>query len=72
VTTPDQQEASLNTMMVKASREVVAVLDASKLGQRSLAVIAPIADLDVVITDTAASAADIQSLRDQGVEVIVV
>jgi DeoR family transcriptional regulator of aga operon len=72
VTTPDQQEASLNTMMVKASREVVAVLDASKLGQRSLAVIAPIADLDVVITDTAASTADIQSLRDQGVEVIVV
>jgi DeoR family transcriptional regulator of aga operon len=72
VTTPDQQEASLNTMMVKVSREVIAVLDASKLGQRSLAVIAPISDLDVVITDTAASAAGIQSLRDQGVEVIVV
>lgn len=72
VTTPDQQEASLNTLMVKASREVVAVLDASKLGQRSLAVIAPIADLDVVITDTAASSAAVQSLRDQGVEVIVV
>lgn len=72
VTTPDQQEASLNTMMVKASREVVAVLDASKLGQRSLAVIAPITDLDVVITDAGASASDVQSLRDQGVEVIVV
>lgn len=72
VTTPDQQEASLNTMMVRASREVVAVLDASKLGQRSLAVIAPIAELDVVITDTSAPPKDVQSLRDQGVEVVLV
>lgn len=72
VTTPDPQEASLNAMMVKAAREVVAVCDASKLGQRSLAVIAPIGDLDVVITDTSAGKAHVASLQDQGVEVVLV
>lgn len=72
VTTPDPQEASLNAMMVRAAREVVAVLDASKLGQRSLAVIAAIADLDVVITDASAAPSQVQALRDQGVEVVQV
>lgn len=72
VTTPDPQEASLNAMMVKAAREVVVVCDASKLGQRSLAVIAPVSDLDRVITDEGAMQADVDALREQGVEVTLV
>jgi len=72
VTTPDPQEASLNAMMVKASREVVVVCDASKLGQRSLAVIAPVSELDKVITDGDAMQADVDALREQGVEVTLV
>jgi DeoR family transcriptional regulator of aga operon len=72
VTTPDPQEASLNALMVKCSREVVAVLDASKIGQRSLAVITPITGLNVVITDTSAPKDAIHALREQGVEVQLV
>lgn len=72
ITTPDPQEASLNAMMVKCSREVIAVLDASKFGQRSLAIITPIDGVNVVITDTGAPRNAVRSLEEQGVKVIVV
>jgi DeoR family transcriptional regulator of aga operon len=72
VTTPDPQEATLNALMVRVSRETVAVLDASKFGQRSLSVIAPVSSLDLVISDTAASAEYIGALQKQGVRTLLV
>ncbi|HET7663799.1 MAG TPA: DeoR/GlpR transcriptional regulator, partial [Rhodanobacteraceae bacterium] len=72
VTTPDPQEATLNALMVRVSRETVAVLDASKLGQRSLSVIAPVADIHVVITDTSAPREATDTLREKGVQVMLV
>lgn len=72
VTTPDPQEASLNALMLKVSREVVAVLDASKLGQRRLSVIAPVTSLDLVTTDTSAAKIYITALRERGVETMLV
>lgn len=72
VTTPDPQEAALNALMVRVSRETVAVLDSSKLGQRSLSVIAPVESLHVVITDTSASHKAIDDLRERGVQVMSV
>ena len=39
LTTPDILEAQLNTLMMKAAREVTVVADASKFGRRSLSVI---------------------------------
>ncbi|HEU0276588.1 MAG TPA: transcriptional repressor AgaR [Rhodanobacteraceae bacterium] len=72
VTTPDPQEAALNALMVQVSREVVAVMDASKLGQRSLSLIAAIDDLDVVITDTAFPHTAVETLRKHGAEVMLV
>jgi len=72
VTTPDPLEASLNALMIRVSRETVAVLDASKLGQRSLSVITPVDKLHRVITDTSAPAETVEALRAAGVEVEVV
>lgn len=72
VTTPDPQEAALNALMIRVSREVVAVLDASKLGQRSLSVIAPVEDLDVIITDTSAPREYVDALRERGVQTMLV
>ena len=72
VTTPDPQEATLNAQMIRVSREVVAVFDASKLGQRSLSVIAPLSALNVAITDTAADNQYVQALEASGVRVVVV
>jgi len=72
VTTPDPLEASLNALMIRVSRQAVAVLDASKFGQRSLSVIAPVADLDIVISDTAAPADYVQALEAKGVRTMLV
>ena len=72
VTTPDPLEASLNALMIRVSRQTVAVLDASKLGQRSLSVITPVNRLHRVITDTSASAETVEALRAAGVEVQLV
>ncbi len=72
VTTPDPEEATLNALMVQVSRETVAVLDASKLGQRSLSVIVPAERLHIVITDTSAPRETLDTLRERGVRVMSV
>jgi len=72
VSTPDPLEASLNALMIKVSRETVAVFDASKLGVRSLAVITPVERLHKAITDTSAPAQTVEALRAAGVEVVLV
>lgn len=69
VTTPDPLEASLNALMIRVSRKTVAVLDASKLGQRCLSVITPVTRLHQVITDTSAPKEMTEALRAAGVSV---
>lgn len=71
VTTPDPQEASLNTLMIRVSREAIAVFDSSKLGQRSLSVIAPISSLDMMITDTNAPRDYVETLQGLGLKFIL-
>ncbi|GLQ45378.1 DeoR family transcriptional regulator [Dyella lipolytica] len=72
VTTPDPLEASLNALMIRVSRETIAVFDASKLGQRSLSVITPVRNLHTVITDSSAAPDMVEALRHAGVEVMLV
>jgi DeoR family transcriptional regulator, aga operon transcriptional repressor len=72
VTTPDPLEASLNALMIRVSRETIAVFDASKLGQRSLSVITTVQHLHRAITDSSAEAKAVESLRGAGVEVTLV
>ncbi len=72
VTTPDPLEAALNALMIRVSRQTIAVLDASKLGQRSLSVITPVQNLDIVISDSSAPAETVEALRAAGVQVVLV
>lgn len=72
VTTPDPLEASLNALMIRVSRQTIAVLDASKFGQRSLSVIAPVNELDMVISDDAAPAEYVEALESKGVKTLLV
>ena len=72
VTTPDPLEASLNALMIRVSRETIAVFDASKLGQRSLSVITPVSTLNAAITDGSAPEDMVSALRDAGVDVMLV
>ena len=72
VSTPDPLEAALNALMIRVSRQTIAVLDASKLGLRSLSVIAPITSLQKVICDDGANPDIVKSLRNTGLEVVLV
>jgi len=72
VTTPDPLEATLNALMIRVSRETVAVLDGSKFSQRSLSVIGPVENLHAVITDTSAPQDVIEALIERGVRVMQV
>lgn len=54
ITTHHEPEAQLNRKMVETAREVIAVTDASKFGRVCLHRIIDVADLDALVTDTAA------------------
>ncbi|WP_343630793.1 DeoR/GlpR family DNA-binding transcription regulator [Roseateles sp.] len=69
--TPHLLEAQLNAQMMKIARQVVAVADASKLMKRNLSVIAPVEQLDILITDDEADAAIVAELRRRGVDVVL-
>jgi DeoR family transcriptional regulator of aga operon len=69
--TPHLLEAQLNAQMMKISRQVVAVADASKLMKRNLSVIAPVEQLDMLITDSGADQAIVDQLRGRGIEVVL-
>lgn len=64
--------AQLNAQMIRISQRVVAVTDSSKLLRRNLSVIAPVDQMDVLITDSAADSACIEAIRAQGVDVRLV
>ena len=72
MTTLDPQKAALNALMIRISREVVGVFDASKFGQRSLSAIAPVSALNLAITEKGASAKYVQTMIDSGVRVTLV
>lgn len=72
VCTPDMMEAQLNAKMIQVSREVTAVADFSKFHRRSLSVISAVDRLTRVVTDDKTDAQAIASIRNRGVEVIVV
>ena len=70
--TPYLLEAQLNAQMIRIARKVVAVTDSSKLSRRSLSVIAPVEQVDLLITDSAADMKCIDAIKARGVEVKLV
>jgi DeoR family transcriptional regulator of aga operon len=72
LTTPDILEAQLNALMIRVSREVTVVADASKLRRRSLSVIAKIDAVHRLITDSGADPEILATLRSRGIEVLTV
>lgn len=72
VMTPHLLEARLNSRMLEIARTVVAVGDSSKLGRRSLSVIARIEQVDRIITDAGAAPETVEALRARGAQVTLV
>lgn len=69
--TPDVLEAELNSSMIGVARHTTVVADSSKIGRRSLTLIAPIKRIHQLVTDSSIRPMDRQALESNGVEVIV-
>ncbi|GEO06473.1 DeoR family transcriptional regulator [Adhaeribacter aerolatus] len=72
LSTPNVEEAHLNRIMIDISKKVIVVTDSSKFLKRSFAFIAPISEVDVVVTDAGIPLEDQKKLENMGIQVIVV
>lgn len=72
VTTHDDTEARTNGVMIERAERVVVVCDGSKVGRRTLARMADLDQIAVLVTDDRAPADELAAIRAAGVEVFVV
>ncbi|GAB17952.1 putative DeoR family transcriptional regulator [Gordonia effusa NBRC 100432] len=68
--TPDPDEAAVKSAIVASANRVVVLADSSKFGIDELVSFAPLADVDVIITDAGADAADVERFTEHGIEVV--
>lgn len=72
LTTPHQLVAQIGTVLIERARRTIIVADSTKVGRRGFTPIAPVSAIDVLVTDDGADPAELDALRAQGVEVVVV
>ena len=68
----DEEEASVNQVLVQRAQQTIAVVDGSGVGEVAFARICPISELTALITDDSAATGAVATLRAAGIEVIVV
>ncbi|MFP5347821.1 MAG: DeoR/GlpR family DNA-binding transcription regulator [Actinomycetes bacterium] len=71
LSTPDPEEASVKSAMVRAAHRVVVLADSSKVGREHLIRFAALDAVDVLVTDDGVDAADVAELEAHDVEVVV-
>jgi DeoR/GlpR family transcriptional regulator of sugar metabolism len=71
-TTANILMAEVDRLMAERSRQVVLVTDSSKLGRAGFVPIKPISAFHMLITDANAPAGFVESVRREGVEVVLV
>ncbi len=69
LTTHDEVEAHTDRVMLRRARRVVVVADGTKVGQVRMASIAASSEVSTLITDSTAPAAEVEALRQVGIEV---
>lgn len=72
LTTHDDIEARTNHTMIERAQRVIAVADATKIGHVTLAKMADLTEIDVLVTDSNAPADELAHIREAGVEVVIV
>ena len=70
LSTPDPDEAAVKRAMVASAHRVVALVDASKIGQEHLVSFADADDVDLLVTDATITGHLAARLTDSGTEVI--
>jgi DeoR/GlpR family transcriptional regulator of sugar metabolism len=71
ITTPHVLIAEVGCTMAARARRVVALADSSKLGRYGFTTIVPLAQVDVLITDSGADPEEVAKIRAAGVEVML-
>lgn len=71
LTTPNPVVASMDRALVAAAREVVVLVDHTKIGHDTMALTVPTESITTLITDSDAPEDELDALRAAGVEVIV-
>jgi DeoR family transcriptional regulator of aga operon len=71
VFTPDVLEAELNATMIRVARRTTVVADSTKIGRRSLSLIAPIDRIHQLISDPSIRPEHREALEKQGIEVLI-
>ncbi len=71
LTTPNIEEAHLNSTMIDMSNQVIVLADSSKLFKRSLAYICPVSKIDILITDNEISKDKKNALENLGIKVVI-
>lgn len=72
VTTHNETEARTNKAMVQNSQRTFVVADGSKLGRLAFAEVAPIQNIDTLVTDSSADPKELEALRAAGLDIHVV
>jgi DeoR family transcriptional regulator of aga operon len=70
VTNINLPETEVKRRMLRASRRVL-VADSSKVGQIEVAYLCDVDDIDMLITDAGADAAELEALRERNVEILI-
>jgi DeoR/GlpR family transcriptional regulator of sugar metabolism len=71
VSTANHAEAQIKKMISRAAKTRIALADHSKFGTQSFAYVGPVADIDVLVTDSGTDPGYVKGLREAGVEVVV-
>lgn len=72
LTTHDTIEAATNHAMLERASRIIAAVDGSKIGKVTLAKLADLSSLDLVVTDSTADPQELERIRQAGVAVKVV
>jgi DeoR family transcriptional regulator of aga operon len=71
-TTIEPDEAAVFRAMVRQAKQVIVVADSSKVAMVSPALICPVTDIDILITDSGITADALAGFRANGIEVLAV
>ena len=71
ISTANHAEAQVKRMIAKAAKTCIALADHTKFGKQSFALVGPVTDIDILVTDSASDAKLLEELRDAGLEVVV-
>jgi DeoR family transcriptional regulator, aga operon transcriptional repressor len=67
-----EDEARVNRQIASRAEKLMVVTESSKFSKRAFANIAPIGEIDILITDSGIQSETIEELRDSKVEVVIV